>query len=146
MYTDDCKIWKYQTALYKTWAQFKIDFTVAHKELREDQQTTRGAGFHANAVQDLQQETATATSIANLANATLADRETMTAMQANISTLTAQLSESNTKLVDALQVCTTLKELIAKCNINGNGGGNGGARNTGGRNSGGGNPSAAQYV
>ena len=145
MYTDDCKIWKRKPAQYKTWAQFKVDFTIAHNELREEQQTTRGAGFHANAVQDLQQETATA--IANLANATLADRETMTAMQANISTLTTQLSEANAKLVDALNVCTTLKELLATRNSsNGNGGSNGGGRNGGGRNTGGGNSSSSQYV
>ena len=56
----------------------------------------------------MQQETATA--VENLANATLADRETMTAMQANIYIITIQLSEANAKLVDALYVCTTLKE------------------------------------
>jgi len=37
----------------------------------------------------------------------------MTSMQATITTLTTQLSEANQKLVDALNVCTTLKEKIA---------------------------------
>ena len=127
MFTDDCKIWKRLPALNKTWAQFKIDFTAAHNELREEQQTTRGAGFHANSVQDLQQETATA--IANLANATLADRTTMTSMQATITTLTSQLAEANSKLVEALNVTTTLKEQLASRNHSSGGGG---GRNSGG--------------
>jgi len=93
MFTDECKIWKRLPTPEKTRAQLKIDFTLAHNELRESQQTTRGGGFHANNVQELQQETATA--ITNLENATLADRETMTTMQATITTLTTQLSETN---------------------------------------------------
>ena len=71
----------------------------------------------------------------------------MTAIQANISTLTAQLSKSNAKLVDALHVCTTLKELLATRNSsNGQGGGNGSGRNSRGRSGGGGTPPANQYV
>ena len=68
------------------------------------------------------------TEIANLENATLAYRTTMTSMQATITTLTTQLSEDNQKLVDALNVCTTLKEKVAatKSNRNNRGGrGNG---------------------
>jgi len=126
MFTDECKICKRLPMPEKTWAQFKIDFTLAHSEIRESQQTMRGGGFHTNNVQELQQETATA--IANLANETLADRETMTSIQATITTLKTQLSEANQKLVDAFKVCTTLKEKIAstKNNCNNRGGrGNG---------------------
>jgi len=45
MFTDECKIWKHLPTPEKTWAHFKIDFTLAHSELRESQQTTRGGGF-----------------------------------------------------------------------------------------------------
>ena len=128
MFTDDCKPWKRRAAVAKTWAQLKIDFSIAHNEPRESNHTTRSAGFHANNVQDLQQETAT--TIVNLANATLADRETMTFMQSTIATLTAQLSDTNQKLVDALNLCATLKEKVAmmRRNHNNNRGRGNGAR------------------
>ena len=35
MYTDNCKTWKHLPAPANTWGQFKIDFTIAHNELRE---------------------------------------------------------------------------------------------------------------
>ena len=49
----------------------------------------------------------------------------MTAMQATITTLTTQLSDVNNKLVESLNLCTTLKELLAARN---NSGGNGRGR------------------
>jgi len=45
MFTDECKIWKHLPTAEKTWAQLKIDFTLAHSEIRESQQTTRGGDF-----------------------------------------------------------------------------------------------------
>ena len=126
MFTDDCKIWKRRPPVQKTWAQFKVDFALAHSELRESQQTNRTGGYANNATEmhDMQQETATA--IANLANATLADRETMTSMQATISTLTLQLAEVNQKLVDSLNVATTLKTQLVTAAGSAQGGGNAG--------------------
>ena len=44
MFTDDCKIWKRLPAIQKTWAQLKIDFSLAHSKLRESQQTNRTGG------------------------------------------------------------------------------------------------------
>jgi len=76
-------------------------------------------------MQDMQQETATA--IVNLANATLADRDTTTLMQAGITTLTLQLAKINRKLVDSLNVATTLKEQLVTATGSALGsGGNGG--------------------
>ena len=86
MFTDDCKIWNRRPAVEKIWAQLKLDFAMAHAELRESQQTSKLAGFQANNAEVIPKETAEA--IANLASATLADRNTMTAMQLTISTLT----------------------------------------------------------
>jgi len=62
----------------------------------------------------------TATAIATLAIATLAGRETMTSMQATITTLITQLFEANQKLVDTMNVCTTLKEKVASTKNNRN--------------------------
>ena len=75
MSTEDCKAWKKRPAIEKTWTQLRIDFTRAHIELRETQDTSSTSGFHAKHAQSLQQETAE--EISNLVNTTLADRETI---------------------------------------------------------------------
>jgi len=54
-----------------------------------------------------------AKSIVNPANTTLAGSTTMNSMQATVTTLRTQLSKANQKLVDALNVHTTLKEKIS---------------------------------
>lgn len=108
--------------------QFKIDFLLAYSELRESQQTNHTGGYASNAtkMQNIQQETATV--IANLANTTLADRETMTSIQATITTLTLQLAKVNQQLADSLNVATIRKEkLVAATGSTQGGGGNGGA-------------------
>ena len=50
VFPDDCKLWKRRVQVNKTYAEFKLFFTVAHLELRESQATTLGGGFHANSV------------------------------------------------------------------------------------------------
>ena len=135
MFTDDCKIWKRLPEIQKTWVQLKIDFSLAHSKLHKSQQTNRTGGYANNAtevqeMQELRQETATA--IAILASATLANRETMTSMQATITTLTLQLAEVNIKLVNSVNVATTLKEQLFAVT--------GGARGGGGTGGGGWTP------
>ena len=92
-------------------------------------------------MEGLQQETATA--IASLANATLADRSTMTAMQATITTLTSQLADTNQKLMDSLNANTPLKEVITAGGGNSNAGGNSSNRNSGNNGAG---YTATQYI
>ena len=43
--TEACRDWKRTLATHKTWANFKIDFGLAFKELRESQKTAQWAGF-----------------------------------------------------------------------------------------------------
>jgi hypothetical protein len=101
MFPDECKLWKRQNAVDKTWTNFKTVFATAHQELRECQQTTTSAGFHsANSAMALQTETVDA--IANLATATAADRASIATLTTTISNLTAELAETNTKLIKAL--------------------------------------------
>ena len=70
----------------------------------------------------------------------------MTAMQANIGTLTLQLAEANSKLVEALIVSTTLKEqLAARSNNGGQNRGNSAGRGNGGRGGGGAQPVFDKY-
>ena len=119
MFVDDCKDWKRRLAIEKTWAQLKTDFSTAHNELRESQHIARTSGFHGNNAEIIQQETATV--ISNLANSTLEDRETMTAMQATITTLNTQLAEANIQLMDNVSVMATLKTKVAAYEANGGG-------------------------
>jgi len=37
MFTDECKIWKRLPTLEKTWAQFKVDFTLTHSKQRGEE-------------------------------------------------------------------------------------------------------------
>ena len=125
MFVDDCKTWKRRPAIEKTWSQLKTDFSIAHNELRESQHTARTSGFHGNNAKIIQQETATV--ISNFANATLADREAITAMQATITTLNTQLAGANKQLMDNVSVMANLKTKVAayEANDRGRGGGRG---------------------
>ena len=101
MFHDDCKLWKRRPALERTWANFKIAFSMAHQELLESTQTAQSSGFQVNHMADgVQQETITA--ISHLANATMADRESMATLTATVGRLTVELAETNAKLVRAL--------------------------------------------
>jgi hypothetical protein len=85
----------------KTWAQFKIDFTTAHREFRLTNQTSQQYGFHsANMMieqgrDDSMQETVDA--IAQLATATASDRG-----------MVATLTTTNAKLVNQLEAAHAL--------------------------------------
>ena len=47
LFNNNCKVWKRKADAYKTWVNFKVDFTTAHQEWRESQSTSAGgAGFH----------------------------------------------------------------------------------------------------
>ena len=111
MFIDDWKVWKRRPIVEKTWAQLKIDFSLVHGELRESQKTSRSFDFHANNAQVLQQETPEAISI--LANATLADRQTMAEIEATITTLTTQLSEANKVIMDNVAVIGQMRAEVA---------------------------------
>jgi hypothetical protein len=119
IFADDCRDWKRQTAAYKTWPQFKIDFTRAHQEYHKSQVVTPGAaGFLAtgkmpeyDAPDESQQQTIDA--IANLATATAADRSAVAALSGTVSELTKDLSKANTKLVAALEKISLLTQQLA---------------------------------
>ena len=89
---DACRDWKRTLAPHKTWANFKIDFGLSFKELRESQQTAKGAGFlpqqanHAVAVEEYAAETAE--DIENLANASVQNQVTVQALTATNTTIT----------------------------------------------------------
>jgi hypothetical protein len=54
MFPDACRDWRRCPILEQTWAMFKIDFALAHQELRDSQVTSNQAGYQqaANAAYD----------------------------------------------------------------------------------------------
>jgi hypothetical protein len=112
MFVDDAKVWKRQTAAYKTWAHFKRDFAISHREFREAKVTSAGAGYHSANAAAYQQDTANA--IANLATATAHDRQTVANLSATNNTLTLELTAVNRKLVAALFDVNKLTKQLAE--------------------------------
>jgi hypothetical protein len=81
LFPDACRAWQSRAIAGKTWAQFEIDFTTAHREFRLTNQTAQQSNFHsANMMieqtrDDSMQETSEA--IAQLATATESDQGTV---------------------------------------------------------------------
>ena len=76
LFPNACCNWKCRATNEKNWDQFKVDFAVAHQEMRESHTTFHAASFHsANAAFYMQQEPVEA--LANLATATSADQRSM---------------------------------------------------------------------
>jgi 6-pyruvoyl-tetrahydropterin synthase len=89
-----CRAWQSRAIVGKTWAQFKLDFATAHREVRLTNQTAQQSGFHsANMMikqgrDETMQDTVDA--IAQLATATASDCGTM-----------ATLTTTNAKLLNS---------------------------------------------
>ena len=98
---DDVREWKRLPIAQKTWDQFKLHFSRAYNELKETMDTSRTAGYANNAE--------TAQALNNLANATIADRESMANMTATINSLTQRLAETNAKLNQVINLNTKLQ-------------------------------------
>ena len=111
--TEACRDWKRSLAGHKTWSNFKIDFGLAFKELRESQQTAQGAGFvpqnanHAALVEGYAAETAEA--IENLANAAVQNQVTVQALTNTNTNITQNLMEANQQLAKALSRIAALQ-------------------------------------
>ena len=101
---DDVKEWRRSPKEEKTWSNFKKHFKRAYQELRESSATTTTAGYAANNIQE-----STAQAIQNMANATMADRDTMSNLTATINTLTQQLAQTNLRLNESLALTAKLQ-------------------------------------
>jgi hypothetical protein len=90
---DACRALQSRAISAKTWAQFKIEFATAHRELLLTNQTVHQSGFHSanmmieQGTDDLMQYTADA--LAQLTTATASDRGTV-----------AMLTTTNAKLAN----------------------------------------------
>ena len=75
MFMDTRREWKCNNTGHKTWTNFKIDFGLAYKELRENQVTVQSFRFSPQNVNVMQEfQTKTTEAIDNLANKKMVDR------------------------------------------------------------------------
>ena len=95
-------------------SSFKTYFVSAHDELVESTQTARSAGFQSKNANTILQ---TVMAINNLANATLAGRESMAALTLTVSNQTVALAEANTKMVTVLAKITALERELGAARL-----------------------------
>jgi hypothetical protein len=113
LFPDACRAWQSRAIAAKTWSQFKIDFTTAHREFRLTNQTAHQSGFHSTNVMieqgrdDLMQETADA--IAQLATATASDRSTVATLTTTNANLANQLEAAHALIAKLKSEIATLK-------------------------------------
>ena len=119
VFTDECKAWRKKPISTKTWANMKLHFAEAFRELHVSSTTASSAGYNnsANMIQvgqpthegnTFQEETATA--LANLAEATAADRTTVQEIANANSALVKQLSSVTASLNTALQELALIRK------------------------------------
>jgi hypothetical protein len=113
LYPDACRAWQSRAFAAKTWAQFKIDFSTAHREFRLTNQTAQQSGFHSANMMIEQsrigsmQETAEA--IAQLATATASDRRTVATLTTTNAKLATQLEAAHALIAQLKSEIATLK-------------------------------------
>jgi hypothetical protein len=114
VYPDACRAWQSRALAAKTCAQFKIDFSTAHREFRLTNQTAQQSGFHsANLMIEQSQDGSiqeTVEAIVQLATATASD----CGMVATLTTTNAKLA---TQLEVAHALIAQLKSEIATLKI-----------------------------
>jgi hypothetical protein len=111
LYPGACLAWQSRAISAKTWAQFKIDFSTAHREFRLTNQTAQQSGFHSANMKIEQgrdgsmQDTAEA--IAQLATAS--DRDTVATLTTTNAKLATQLEEDHALSAQLKSEIATLK-------------------------------------
>jgi hypothetical protein len=113
LYPDACHAWQLIALAAKTWAQFKIDFSTAHRKFLLTNQTAQQSGFHSANMMIEQgryvsmQETAEA--IAQLATATASDRGMVATLTTTNSKLATQLEAAHALIAQLKSKIATLK-------------------------------------
>jgi hypothetical protein len=95
LFPDAFRAWQSRAIAGKTWAQFKLDFTTAHREFRLTNQTAQQSGFHSDnmMIEQGSEETMqdTVDAIAQLAKTTASDRGTVATLTTTNAKLATQL-------------------------------------------------------
>jgi hypothetical protein len=113
LFPDACRAWQSRAIEAQTWAQFKIDFSTAHREFRLTNQTAQKSGFHSANIMIEQgrdesiQETAEA--IAQLATATASYRGTVATLTTNNTKLATPLEAAHALIAQLKTKIATLK-------------------------------------
>jgi hypothetical protein len=104
LFNDTCRDWRRFPADQQTYANFQAEFSAAHADLKNQQNTSKGAGYQTNSAM----ETFclhTNDSIRHLANAATSDRDSMKAiLEANrilleqVTNLSLEIKKINTNL------------------------------------------------
>ena len=106
VFNDDLKEWDRFPLLDRTWPNFRVHFSKAHREWRANLRLTAGQHFpranavDATSVQNHQAETVD--TLANLATATAADRATVATLTDTIAQLSLELASAQAKLISLL--------------------------------------------
>jgi hypothetical protein len=113
LYPDACRTWQSRALAAKTWAQFKIDFSTAHREFRLTNQTAQQSGFHsANMMIEQSRDGSmqeTAEAIAQLATATASDCGTVATLTTTNAKLATQLEAAHALIAQLKSEIATLK-------------------------------------
>jgi hypothetical protein len=111
-----CRACQSRAIAGKTWAQFKLDFAIAHREFHLTNQTAHQSGFHsANMMiekgrEDTMQETVDA--ISQLATATAYDRGTVATLTNTNAKLATQLEAAQAQIAQLKDEIAALKNKI----------------------------------
>jgi hypothetical protein len=116
LFPDACRAWQSRAIAGKTWAQFKLDFATAHRELRLTNQTAHQSGFHsANMmIEKGREETMqdTLDTIFQLATATASNRGTVATLTTNNANLATQLKADQAQIAQLKDKIAALKNKI----------------------------------
>ena len=106
VFNDDLNEWNRFSLLDRTWPNFRVHFSKAHRKWRANLRLTAGQHFprenavDATSVQNHQAETVDA--LANLATATAADRATVAILTDTIAKLSLELASAQAKLISSV--------------------------------------------
>jgi len=110
-FPDSCREWRRLPQAQKTWTNFKLMFTEAHRDYMMLQSQGNHQFHAANATHDPQEDyTNTAEALANLASASASDRSAIANLTSTNEKLTAHIERLSKQLSTALQKLSTLEE------------------------------------
>jgi hypothetical protein len=116
LFPDACRAWQSRAIAGKTWAQFKLYFTTAHREFCLTNQTAHQSGFHsANMmIEQGREETMqdTVDAITQLATATASDRGTVATLTTIDAKLATQLEAAQAQIAQLKDEIVALKNKI----------------------------------
>ena len=120
----DCCEWNRTDNALKTWVNFKVHFSRAFRENRDQSRQAQHTGYwHSNTQNSantaMLAETAQDHShtLANISTATQSDHTTVANISKTISDLTIQLGQANAKLAEAQSSIATITSKLAKLEI-----------------------------